>query len=833
MSSLSLRDPLLRFGLLLLGLVQLSLFIAALYAVGTAPTSVPALIPGNQRCAWVLDEPDRPCVVAINGNPLPPPRPTTSVESLHLNTRSLAAQDALYSSMRGQTTAVLTLGGPQPKERVVALGPNFPTQRSVEVALCSAGAFAFALVGWFFLFRTGNKARSRLFVAGSQAGMVVLLSAMVLGSSPVAISPLDLRLYAMLGAGGTLFGALTAAQMALQVCERPAAMARLHALIGVLSVGVMAVEVVTHIGIAFVFAELLLLATGALFLHSALYAPLPADRRDATGFLVGMLAPMGVAGALRLLSLLGLERLLPDPLALIATAIAAPMTMLLSTLREGSFDAEDGLRRLVGGLAVLVLVGLPGLGVGIGVWSVRDTGAEWGAVELALFVILSLFVLPIGAGLAESATRLVFAARQRRRDALSRLAEEVPDQPTVDAAVHLTLSHLCGILTLKRAEVDVVALGDGPRRWCYERHEGRLTLSDPPAEPFPALPTTTLLLRTPGRQVGRLSLWSGPQSAVMVSLDRPPLERVASALAVTLALRAAQEAIQAMNASLAAWNRDLEAQVARHVRERDEARAELYIAEKMTSIHTFASGVAHELNTPLGVSRSAADQLVMELEEEGNPRTRRLARLAYEGSLRASAIVTALSELSSRSDGALQPVDLERVIEATLRLLERKIAQAGVQVSLELAPLPTIEAHPTLVGQVLVNLLQNALLAMPTGGSLCIGLRQPDPQQVELSVQDSGPGVDPALRERIFEPFFTTREPGSGTGLGLSLSWTFVRRHGGRIWVEAAPGGGARFVVRLPLRPGLTPIPVKSTTPPSPVSPSFNPRQDYAKEDHL
>jgi len=427
MSSLSLRDPLLRFGLLLLGLVQLSLFIAALCAVGTAPTSVPALIPGNQRCAWVLDEPDRPCVVAINGNPLPPPRPTTSVESLHLNTRSLAVQDALYSSMRGQTTAVLTLGGPQPKERVVALGPNFATQRSVEVALCSAGAFAFALVGWFFLFRTGNKARSRLFVAGSQAGMVVLLSAMVLGSSPVAISPLDLRLYAMLGAGGTLFGALTAAQMALQVCERPAAMARLHALIGVLSVGVMAVEVVTHIGIAFVFAELLLLATGALFLHSALYAPLPADRRDATGFLVGMLAPMGVAGALRLLSLLGLERLLPDPLALIATAIAAPMTMLLSTLREGSFDAEDGLRRLVGGLAVLVLVGLPGLGVGIGVWTVRDTGAEGGAVELALFVILSLFVLPIGAGLAESATRLVFAARQRRRDALSRLALRHPD----------------------------------------------------------------------------------------------------------------------------------------------------------------------------------------------------------------------------------------------------------------------------------------------------------------------------------------------------------------------------------------------------------------------
>lgn len=833
MSSLSLRDPLLRFGLLVLGLVQLSLFIAALCAVGTAPTTVPALTPGTKRCAWVLDEPDRPCVVAINGNPLPPPRPRASVESLHLDTRTLAVQDALYSSLRGQTTAVLTLDGPKPTERVVALGPTFALRRPVEVALCGAGAFAFALVGWFFLLRTGDKVRARLFVAGSQAGLVVLLSAMVLGSSAVALPPIDLRFYAMLGAAGTLFGALTAAQMALQLCERPAALARLHALIALLTVAVMAVEAFTHVGIAFAFAELLLLATGGLFLHAALTAPLPAERRDATGFLVGMLVPMGMAGAIRLFSLLGLEDLLPDPLALIVLAIAAPLTMLLSTLREGSFDAEDGLRRLVGGLAVLALVGLPGLGVGIGVWSVHDAGAEWGAVELALFVILSLFVLPIGAGLAETATRLVFAARQRRRDALSRLAEEVPDQPTVDAAVHLALSHLCGILTLERAEVEVVALGDGPRRWCYERHEGRLTLADPPAEPFPTLPSATLLLRTPGRQVGWLSLWSGPESAVLVSLDQPPLERVASALAVTIALRAAQETIQAMNASLAAWNRDLEAQVARHLRERDEARAELYIAEKMTSIHTFASGVAHELNTPLGVTRSAADQLVMELEEAGDPRTQRLARLAYEGSVRASAIVTALSELSSRSDGALQPVDLERVIDATLRLLERKIAQASVQVTLELAPLPTIEAHPTLVGQVLVNLLQNALLAMPAGGELRIGLRQPDPQQVELSVEDSGPGVDPALRERIFEPFFTTREPGSGTGLGLSLSWTFVRRHGGRIWVEEAPGGGARFVVRLPLRPGLTAIPEKSATPPSPVSAAFNPRQLYAKDDLL
>ena len=112
---------------------------------------------------------------------------------------------------------------------------------------------------------------------------------------------------------------------------------------------------------------------------------------------------------------------------------------------------------------------------------------------------------------------------------------------------------------------------------------------------------------------------------------------------------------------------------------------------------------------------------------------------------------------------------------------------------------PPIEARPDELIQVWTNLVQNALHAMEGHGRLTVSLGYQAPWVV-VTVDDTGPGVPAALRDRIFTPFFTTKEQGQGTGLGLGLVHRIVGEHGGQVEVADAPGGGARFVVRLPAK---------------------------------
>ena len=133
----------------------------------------------------------------------------------------------------------------------------------------------------------------------------------------------------------------------------------------------------------------------------------------------------------------------------------------------------------------------------------------------------------------------------------------------------------------------------------------------------------------------------------------------------------------------------------------------------------------------------------------------------------------------------------------------RAAERAGVTLERDLADVPPIAGDEERLRQVLVNLTLNALEAVGDGGTVRVSCRleEPDPDRggadmVAIAVDDSGPGVKAEVRDRIFEPFFTTKAEGSG--LGLSIVHAIVTQHGGEIAVEEAPGGGARFVLRLP-----------------------------------
>ncbi|MCZ7625276.1 MAG: ATP-binding protein [Candidatus Methylomirabilis sp.] len=134
-----------------------------------------------------------------------------------------------------------------------------------------------------------------------------------------------------------------------------------------------------------------------------------------------------------------------------------------------------------------------------------------------------------------------------------------------------------------------------------------------------------------------------------------------------------------------------------------------------------------------------------------------------------------------------------------LPLLDHELAQRGIRVeSLIPHTLPKLAADPYLLEQVFVNLLLNALDAMPDGGSVLVAAQARD-DLIEVRVEDTGSGIAPESLPRIFDPFFTTKKVGEGTGLGLSVVYGIVKDHGGTIEVTSEPGAGTAFLITFPV----------------------------------
>lgn len=227
-------------------------------------------------------------------------------------------------------------------------------------------------------------------------------------------------------------------------------------------------------------------------------------------------------------------------------------------------------------------------------------------------------------------------------------------------------------------------------------------------------------------------------------------------------------------------------------------------SERLAALGTLAGGIAHEFHNVIGGIRGCAAEL--QAEETVADRRETLA-VIQRAADRATGIVQQLLRFARRSVEVEQEVHLKDVVEDALRLCEPAARRQRVEVerSLEEGVLAVGDADG--LHQVLVNLMTNALLAMPDGGTLTVVLTG-NQEQSRIEVRDTGTGIDPNDLPHIFEPFFTTRghEPTQkGTGLGLSVSYGIVTAHGGRITVASTPGAGATFTVILPR--GSQPVP--------------------------
>jgi two-component system, NtrC family, sensor kinase len=252
-----------------------------------------------------------------------------------------------------------------------------------------------------------------------------------------------------------------------------------------------------------------------------------------------------------------------------------------------------------------------------------------------------------------------------------------------------------------------------------------------------------------------------------------------------------------------------------------ELERRLVQADKLSSIGLLAAGVAHEVNTPLAVISTYAQMLAKQIsgDSEKAPLLEKIARQTF----RASEIVNSLLNFSRTSPTEFVSVDLNKVVNETLTLVEHQLAKARIEVKLALDPaLPRIKANPGKLQQVFLNLFLNARDAMENGGTLAVRSTEQD-GLVRITVADSGAGIAQENLTRIFDPFFTTKAAKKGTGLGLSVSYGIVREHGGEIEVDSQLGAGTRFELSFPTTAVVKqPAPVRSEPLPS-LAPSAAP----------
>jgi PAS domain S-box-containing protein len=219
-------------------------------------------------------------------------------------------------------------------------------------------------------------------------------------------------------------------------------------------------------------------------------------------------------------------------------------------------------------------------------------------------------------------------------------------------------------------------------------------------------------------------------------------------------------------------------------------------AERVAELGTLASGMAHEIGTPMNVILGRAELLIRKAKDES---TRRGLETIVTQVERITKIMNQLLSFARKRPSEKRDVDLVWAIGNVLDMLLEKFKSHGIQVVKEYSPdLPQVLADSDHIIQVLLNLLLNACQAMPEGGTLTLKLC-PKGDMVELSVQDTGIGIHEDQVSKIFDPFFTTKAVGEGTGLGLTVVHGIIQENNGTIRVNSIPGQGSTFIISLPV----------------------------------
>ena len=269
------------------------------------------------------------------------------------------------------------------------------------------------------------------------------------------------------------------------------------------------------------------------------------------------------------------------------------------------------------------------------------------------------------------------------------------------------------------------------------------------------------------------------------------------------------------HAAFSLENARLYAELDTHLHQLETTQEQLLQAGKLAAVGQLVTGIAHEINNPLATIMGQAEMLGRRLSDPGP--LERVTKIA-DCAMRAAKIVRGLQTFVRPRPHEMAPLDLRDVVARVVSLREDTMRFNGVDLLKDLAEdVPPVLGDASQLDQVVLNLVINAeqAVAAATTPRIAIGVGVHD-SRVRLTVSDTGPGIPADILPRIFEPFFSTKAPNQNSGLGLSISYSIVQNHGGRLIAESAPGGGATFSVELPAHRGPVPVPLPRSDPDGP-----------------
>jgi signal transduction histidine kinase len=243
-------------------------------------------------------------------------------------------------------------------------------------------------------------------------------------------------------------------------------------------------------------------------------------------------------------------------------------------------------------------------------------------------------------------------------------------------------------------------------------------------------------------------------------------------------------------------NRALTDLLQQRIVEMEAMQGQLVHASRQAAVGGLASALAHEVNNPLTGVLGYAELLLSELPADGAGREE--LETIRDEAIRARKIVRSLVEFARPRPPEQAPADLNEVTRTTVDLVRYHVERGGVTIGESYGQVPVMTVDGAALGQLVLNLLNNAVQAMPDGGTLRIATRV-DEDSAVISIADDGGGMDERTLARIFEPFFTTRNLDAGHGLGLPVAMGIAEAHGGTIDIASRPGQGTIAEVRLPL----------------------------------
>jgi len=235
-------------------------------------------------------------------------------------------------------------------------------------------------------------------------------------------------------------------------------------------------------------------------------------------------------------------------------------------------------------------------------------------------------------------------------------------------------------------------------------------------------------------------------------------------------------------------------ELARAYRQLQETFERLRLVDRLTALGTLSAGMAHEIKNPLGSIMGSIE--ILEAAVPADDERQEFVQILRKEIQRLSGIVSSHLDLVRPANPEREPHDLGQIASSVVELTCKQATSQGVDLRVEIAPgIPTAMVDGQQIRQAILNLVINAIQALPEGGNVRVVVDTCE-NRLRVVVEDDGPGVEEQALREVFEPFFTTKS--GGTGLGLSIAFGIADQHGGDLRVENLPGGGARFCLELP-----------------------------------